>query len=165
MNTQQNKPNNTPLWIAALCFVAWLVVTNFKSGPIDDPKRPEGPELYSIFSQSPNALEAGADAKTFGDLTAAVAAHLEYDGSLPEPRINTGLQVDDLRRWSREYVTHGQSYRAKYPALVEAVKVYLDQHAGTSGGPLDDAKRRAWSKALRDISGNAHYAAKRLGVK
>lgn len=151
---------NFPLVGSAVLLVLWFL--NSQHAPDIDPRRPDGPDLYPAFSQSGDKPQAHCDAELFGSITGSVAAMLDYDGKLSDPRVDTGLQVDDLRRWARDYATQGASFKAKYPLLADEVKKYLDQHAGTSGGPLDDAKRAAWIKALREISANSHWAAGRL---
>jgi hypothetical protein len=160
-----NQSSNAPLWISLAAFALWVVLQVQTPSPQVDPKRPEGPELYSAFSKNPNKIQAATDAAQFGELTASIAEMLLYDGQQTEPRIVTGVQLDDLRRWTRDYVTQGQKYQSRYPELAETIKAYLDQHAGKSGGPLDSHKRMAWSKCLTEIANNAKYAAARLAAE
>jgi hypothetical protein len=95
--------------------------------------------------------EASADAATVAALMDELAAEIEWDGMQAEPLIRTGVAVDDLRQRARELRCRGVSLGEKHPRAREAIKVYLDGAAGTSGGPLTPAQRSAWVAAYREI--------------
>lgn len=95
--------------------------------------------------------DAAADAATVAALMDELAAEIEWDGSQAEPLIRTGVAVDDLRQRAREMRCRGVSLGEKHPRAREAIKVYLDGAAGTSGGPLTPAQRSAWVAAYREI--------------
>lgn len=81
-----------------------------------------------------------------------LAAEIEWDGMQSEPLVRTGVAVDDLRQRARELRCRGVSLGEKHPRAREAIKNYLDQAAGTSGGPLSPAQRSAWVAAYRDVA-------------
>lgn len=95
--------------------------------------------------------DASADAATVAALMDELAAEIEWDGMQAEPLIRTGVAVDDLRQRARELRCRGVSLGEKHPRAREAIKVYLDGAAGTSGGPLTPAQRSAWVAAYREI--------------
>lgn len=136
-----------------------------QSKPTPTPNVPDSRpavDLVSVFAKNNDRTEASCDAETFGAIVTSVAAVLDYDAKLAEPRVQTGVQIDDLRRWVRDYATGGKSFKEKYPDLGDAVKKFLDAQAGDSGGLLDDAKRAKWISALRALGSSAEYAAKSL---
>lgn len=96
--------------------------------------------------------DAAADAATVSALMDELADEIEWDGTQAEPLIRTGVAVDDLRQRARELRCRGVSLGEKHPRAREAIRVYLDQAAGTSGGPLTGAQRSAWVAAYRDVS-------------
>ena len=104
--------------------------------------------------------DASADAATVSALMDELAAEIEWDGMQPEPLVRTGVAVDDLRQRARELRCRGVSLGDKHPRAREAIKNYLDQVAGTSGGPLTPAQRSAWVTAYRDVARAAADAAR-----
>ena len=114
------------------------------------PPAPTPPEGFSLKGKfiGPTASQ---DAATLGALCDELANCLDYDSSQPEPRIKTGAAIEDLRLAAREARLRGVSLGARQPHARDAVKLYLDQAAGTSGGPLTAAQRVAWVSAFRDV--------------
>jgi len=123
---------------------------------------PGPPEPSPAFSLRGKFIgpSASADAATFGALCDELAATLEYDASQAEPRIKTGASIEDLRVAAREARLRGVSLGARQPHARDAVKAYLDQAAGTSGGPLSQEQRAAWVSAFRDVARAANDAAR-----
>jgi hypothetical protein len=85
-------------------------------------------------------------------LCAELADEIAYDGTLSEPFLKTGVALDELRRRARELRCRGVSIGARQPAARDAIAKHLDQAVGNGGGPIDEAKRAAWVKALREIA-------------
>jgi hypothetical protein len=102
--------------------------------------------------------DAAADAATTAALLEELAGQIEWDGSQTEPRLRTGAAFDDLRRVARELRTRGVSLGARQPAVRDAIKAFLDQEAGTEGGPVDAAARANWVRAYRAVSAAAAEA-------
>jgi len=94
---------------------------------------------------------ASADLVTFGTLCEEIASVLEWDGLQAEPRIKTGAALEDLRVAAREARCRGVSLGAKQPHVRDAVKAFLDDAAGTSGGPLSGEERSLWVSAFREV--------------
>lgn len=151
-------------WVPLILFVVaiWWLGSPGISPPAPAPGPAPTLDLVSVFAKNDNRDEASCDAEMFGAVVTSCAAVMDYDAKLAEPRIQTGVQVDDLRRWVRDYATGGKSFKDKYPSLGAAVKQFLDAKAGDSGGPLDDAKRQKWIEALRELGASAEYAAQQL---
>lgn len=97
-------------------------------------------------------VDAAADAATTAALLEELAGQIEWDGQQAEPRLKTGAAFDDLRRAARELRTRGVSLGARQPAVRDAIKTFLDQEAGTEGGPVDAAARAKWVRAYRAVS-------------
>jgi hypothetical protein len=103
---------------------------------------------------------ASQDAATLGALCDELANVLDYDFAQAEPRIKTGAAIEDLRLAAREARLRGVSLGARQPYARDAVKAYLDQVAGTSGGPLTPEQQSAWVSAFRDVGRAANDAAR-----
>jgi hypothetical protein len=104
--------------------------------------------------------DASADAATTAAYLDEVAAELEWDGMQPDPFFKTGVMLDELRIRARELRTKGVSLGEKHPRAREAIKNYLDTHAGKSGGPLTPEQRSAWVSAFREVARAAADAAR-----
>jgi hypothetical protein len=110
---------------------------------------PVGPlDLSGLFSGPAGAEDAAVVAALTGEL----ADELQWDWSQEKPYITTGVAVDELRRRTREMRCRGVSIGARQPKARDAIAGHLDKAVGTSGGPIDQAKKDAWLKALREIS-------------
>jgi hypothetical protein len=124
--------------------------------PAPAPEPPNGFTLKGKFI-GPTASQ---DAATFGALCDELANVLDYDWAQAEPRIKTGAAIEDLRLAAREARLRGVSLGARQPYARDAVKAYLDQVAGTSGGPLTPEQQSAWISAFRDVGRAANDAAR-----
>lgn len=136
---------------------SWSSSSTPAPGPTPAPTpAPGGLNLRGTFV----GPDASADAATVSALMDELAAEIEWDGMQGEPLIRTGVAVDDLRQRARELRCRGVSLGEKHPRAREAIRAYLDQTAGTSGGPLTPAQRSAWVAAYRDIARAAADAAR-----
>jgi hypothetical protein len=148
--------------IAAGCLVALALLLWAFSGGSEDaapnpgPTPPTGLVLRGLFI----GPDAGSDAQMLSALTAEIGDIIEYDGTLPEPRLKTGVAFDDLRIAAREARLRGESLGARQPKVKEAIHSYLDETVGTSGGPVTPAERAKWVAAMKDISRACADAAK-----
>lgn len=96
--------------------------------------------------------DAAEDAAAFAGVCNAVADALEHDGKDSSPRVQTGLQLEDLRTAIAEFRFSPRPLRERQPHVRAAVGKYLDETAGTSGGPLDATKRAIWVNAFRELA-------------
>jgi hypothetical protein len=124
--------------------------------------------MTAVFSASPDKVKAKSDASAAGGLFAALADGLEYDGSLPKPRINTGAQMEDLRVNMRDYTLKGWTFSTGYSSNVhgldfgQVVGAYLDGKGGVEGGPMNPATRGTWITAYRTLSAACYKAAQEV---
>jgi hypothetical protein len=95
---------------------------------------------------------AAEDAAAFAGLCRGLADALELDGGRSAPRISTGVQIEDVRIAAAEGRFLPRQLTREQPHAVAVAGRYLDEHAGTSGGPLDTESRAKWVKALRDLA-------------
>lgn len=158
------QTTNRPTWLIVAVIVAAIWWVNQQSGTADTPVTPPagGPDLVAVFSQSDNMSQAAQDAADMGKLCNAIARQIEYDGTRPQPRLTTGQQMDDLRRWAREYFTNGQSLGVQYPKMPATVKAFLDSQLGTAGGPINAEQRAKWVSAFRTLGESSRYASTKL---
>ena len=149
-------------FLAAAMSAGCLVAFGLEHLQNDFQPQPGPPEPPAAFTLKGKFIgpTASADAATFGALCEELAAVLEYDASQPEPRIKTGAAIEDLRVAAREARLRGVSLGARQPHARDAVKQYLDEVAGTSGGPLSPEQMSAWVSAFRDVGRAANDAAR-----
>lgn len=95
---------------------------------------------------------AAEDAAAFAGLCRGTADALENDGTKQQPRITTGVQMEDIRIAAAEGRFLPRRLTQEQPHAVAVAGRYLDEHAGTSGGPLDGESRGRWVKALRELA-------------
>jgi hypothetical protein len=137
--------------VAAVLIVAAIVSFNWQQEVVPTPPPPAPPaglQLRGLFV----GLTGADDAALVSALCAELADEIAYDGSLAEPFLKTGVALDELRRRARELRCRGVSIGARQPAARDAIAKHLDQAVGNEGGPIDEAKRAAWVKALREIA-------------
>ena len=140
----------TRLWLAA-GFVAVAAAMWLASGDKTPPgpaPAPAGLDLRGLFI-GPTAAD---DAVSFGTLCGSLADAIEYDGTLAQPRLKTGVALDDLRVAAADYRMQGVSIGARQPKVRQAIHDFLDGKLGTSGGPVSVEARREWVAAFRDIA-------------
>lgn len=103
--------------------------------------------------------KASEDAATVGYLLCELADEIEHDGSLSEPAIINGAQIDQLRKAARLLRCRGQSIGDRQPTARDKIAAYLESHVGTDGGPLTPELRSLWVSAFRDVGRAAIDAA------
>ena len=137
-----------------LAVVAFNWQTPVSPTPTPPVPVPVGPlDLRGLF-QGPTGAE---DAALVAALTGELADELVWDWSQAKPYLTTGVAVDELRRRTREMRCRGVSIGARQPAARDAIAKHLDAAVGNSGGPIDEATKAAWVKALLEISEAAAY--------
>jgi hypothetical protein len=140
--------------LAAAALLAAAAVMWTKSGTPSPSPTPAPPapdmaiDLRGKFIGPDAAADAAAVAAHFDEL----ADELEYDGMASEPLMRSGVAWDELRTRAKALRWRGQSLGERHPAAREAIRQYLDQAAGTSGGPMSPAQRAAWVSAYREIA-------------
>lgn len=154
-----------PIWPLVIygMLVVYILFNSYR--PIPDSK--PSIDLVTVFQDSPNSREARQDAARFADLCEALSEQLAYDGTLTPPRILTGVQVDDLRRWSREYVLRGESLSRKYPKMGGVMEEYMIKMVGEKDLPMDTLidgvpLRQKWVDSFKEIAKSARYASYRV---
>lgn len=142
-------PKGRMVLVAALVAgaVLALVVEMWPKGNV--PQVPDGQLLLRGKFVGP---EAADDAAAFAGVCHAVADALEYDGRAASQRITTGLHLEDLRTGIAEMRFAPRPLRERQPHVRAAVGKYLDDTAGTSGGPLDATRRAIWVDAFRELA-------------
>lgn len=96
--------------------------------------------------------QAAEDAAAFAGLCHGIADALAADGTKPQPRISTGVQIEDIRIAAAEGRFLPRTLTREQPHAVAAAGKYLDDVAGTSGGPLDATTRAKWVAAYRALA-------------
>lgn len=138
--------------ILAIAALAAIVEFMPRSGGEDRPE--PGLNLRGKFV-GPNAAE---DAAAFAGLCHGIADALQADGQKSSPRINTGVQLEDVRVAAAEGRFLPRALTREQPHATAAAGKYLDDTVGTSGGPLDATKRSQWVAAYRALAEAAEEA-------
>lgn len=144
------------VWSAFLVWIATAINTPGNPTPPPEPAPAAGLDLRGRFV----GPDAAHDAATTAALLAELADVVEFDGRQPTPRIATGAAVHDLRTAARELRCRGVKLGDKQPAVRDAIKTFLDEKAGTDGGPLDADERAKWVAAYREVAKAAEAAAR-----
>jgi hypothetical protein len=121
------------------------------------PAPPAGPIVLAGKFVGEHAAE---DAAAFASLCDELAGCIEWDETLADPRLTTGVAIDGLRVAAREARMKGVSIGERHPLVRQAVHEYLDQPdvLGPAGGPLTPDQRSKWKAALRTIARAAEAA-------
>ena len=137
------------------------ILSYFRQPAADVPTpAPLPPDAKLVLKGKFVGPDASKDAITTACLLDEVAAELEYDANLPEPFLRTGQAMDQLRQRARLLLCRGVSLGDKHPLARDAIKDYLDEHAGVAGGPLSPAQRAAWISAYREVARAAEDASR-----
>jgi hypothetical protein len=135
--------------IASALLAGALLAAYVEYGPRNSTPAPAGE--FSLRGKWIGA-NAAQDAAAFAGLCRGTADALEVDGAKPQPRITSGVQMEDIRIAAAEGRFLPRKLTQDQPHAVAAAGRYLDEHAGTSGGPLDAESRAKWVKSLRDLA-------------
>ena len=104
---------------------------------------------------------AAADAAIAAGMFSELADELEYDAlRAGGPHLTTGVAFDDLRTRAFDLRCRGQKVGDRQPRARDAIKAYLTEKVGVSGGPVGPEQRAEWVKALREIGRAAGDAAR-----
>lgn len=135
--------------IAAAMLAIAAVAAAMEFAPRPAAPAPDGANTLRGKWIGPQAAE---DAAAFAGLCRGTADALENDGTKQQPRITTGVQMEDIRIAAAEGRFLPRRLTQEQPHAVAVAGRYLDEHAGTSGGPLDGESRGRWVKALRELA-------------
>lgn len=148
--------DRTKLLIAAALVAGAILaaVVEFSPRRASPPPVDGGLSLRGKFI-GPSAAE---DAAALAGICRGVAEALSADGTRPQPRISTGVQLEDLRVAAAEGRFWPRSLSREQPHATAAAGRYLDEVAGTSGGPLDATARMRWVAAFAALADAAEEA-------
>jgi hypothetical protein len=135
------------LAVAGGCVVAELLPTPQAA--------PEGPLVLRGEFVGPTAAE---DAAALAGLARGVSEALRHDAERKDPRIATGVHLEDLRVAACEGRLLPRSFSRQQPAVAAECGKFLDNAIGTSGGPLTADRRQAAIEAYAAIAAAAEAA-------
>ena len=150
------RPDGRHIAAAALVAAAALTYVNRpgEATPTPAPMPAEGLDLRGKFA----GMDAARDAAIVAAMCRELAEEIAWDGGQAEPLIKTGVAFDELRIRMRLLMCRGESLGAKHPAARDAIERFLNDQAGTSGGPLTPEARAKWSSAYREVARAAEAA-------
>lgn len=136
--------------IAGLALLGAAVVLSRQD---DSRPQPPGPPPAPLALSLQFAGEtARSDAALLAAYFAELADEIEADGRLEKPLLAAGVHLDTLRTRARVARVRGASIGDRQPAVRDAIGAYLTTTLGTSGGPVDAAKRAGWVTSFREIA-------------
>jgi hypothetical protein len=144
--------NRQKLAILAAVLAVAAVAAAVEFAPRTSPAPPPAPDAGFSFRGRWVGPRAAEDAAAFAGLCRGLADALEVDGTKSQPRITTGVQIEDIRIAAAEGRFLPRRLTQDQPHAVAVAGRYLDEHAGTSGGPVDAESRGKWVKSLRDLA-------------
>jgi hypothetical protein len=144
------RPDLDGRHVAAAALIAAAFVSWASSRPEAPTPAPPAPESFTLRGKFVGP-DAAADAATTAALLEELASEIEFDGMQAEPFLKTGVSFDELRVRARLLLCRGVSLGEKHPRAREAIKAYLDQAAGVSGGPVTPEQRAKWIAAYREV--------------
>lgn len=152
--------------LLAAAAASWAMQPAAEGEPTPAP--PAGPLVLAGKFVGPTAA---ADAAAFACLCDELAACIEWDEVQKDPRLTTGVAIDELRIAAREGRMRGDSIGDRHPLVRDSVRDYLDRTLGepttdasgrtvyrTPGGPLTPEQRSRWKSALRTVARAAEAA-------
>lgn len=147
-------------WLAGslLALSGYVYYTENYIPPAPEPE-PEPAPIVSLDLRGKFIGEtASEDAAAVCSICDEIARELEWDGKQSEPFFKTGAAFDELRIRTRTMLMKGESIGDRHPLAREAIEQWLNEKAGTSGGPLTPAGRSKWVSAYRDVARAAEAA-------
>ena len=150
------RPDGRHIAAAALVAAAALTYVN-KPGeatPTPAPLPAEGLDLRGKFV----GMDAARDAAIVAAMCGELADQIDWDGRQADPLIKSGVAFDELRIRTRLLMCRGESLGEKHPLARDAIERFLNDKAGTSGGPLTPEARAKWSAAYREVARAAEAA-------
>ena len=147
--------NRYLLAVVLLGTALWL---EFGSTPEQKPEPPV-PGAFTLYGCF-RGEDAAEDAAIVSGLCSELADAIEWDGMQDVSVLSNGVDMDLLRVKSRELRCKGVSIGDKHPKVSDAVKSYLDEELGISGGPVSAEQRAKWVDAYRVIAKAAEDAIK-----
>jgi hypothetical protein len=148
-NASKPSIDGKHLAAVALLVAAAIAFMPSKAAPTPQPV-PVPPDAFTLRGKFIGPT-AAADASTMSALCGELAECIDYDGK-HDQRLKTGVAFDELRIAAREMRCRGESIGARQPQVRDAVRKFLDDAVGSSGGPVTPESRAAWVAALRDLS-------------
>jgi hypothetical protein len=142
------------IYIAAALLAGAAIAAYVEFAPRTSTPAPVPAGQFSLRGKwiGPDAAE---DAAAFAGLCHGIADALEVDGGRQTPRITTGVQIEDVKVAAAEGRFLPRRLTQEQPHATAAAGKYLDEVAGTSGGPLDAAARGRWIDAYRALAAAA----------
>lgn len=137
---------------ALVAAAAWAYSMPSTAKP--QPAPSTGLDLRGLFT----GPDASRDASLVAALCSELADEIDWDARQAEPLIKTGVAFDELRIRSRILLCRGESLGDKHPLARDAIEAWLNDAAGTSGGPLSPEQKARWAKAYREVAQAAEAA-------
>lgn len=120
-------------------------------------------DLVPVFRENQDASEARTHALLAAEIFSGLARGIDFDGTLPEPKLKTAGAAEDIRVLARHYFTRGWRFDEKYPKFGSTVGEYLDKHLDADASvEMTDHVRSKWKEAYLVLERECRRAAKKL---
>lgn len=151
-----NQFTSEQKWGIGIVFLLLLffAMGNTQESP-DDPE--EDDELigvasfdHAFYGTGRETKDVRKDASRLADICLETAMDIEYDAR-KQGKLTSGSKVIEMRNNLRDYCEKGGSFTHLYPDLGSALEEFLSKRLGSDDNKLDEASRKNWVKAYRDL--------------
>ena len=113
------------------------------------------PDLTPVM-QSENPKQAREHALIAARFCAAIAEAIRQDQALETPGFQTGVELNDLRLVSLQYLMKGWKFSDHYKDFDKTVGGFMGQRTAGMEGQLTLKSRESWAQAFDDLSAGFH---------
>lgn len=110
------------------------------------------PDLLPVFSGSADLKRAREDAQIASRLCASIAEAIRQDQALDKPGFRYGVELNDLRLASLQYLLKGWKFSDSYKDFDNVVGGFLSKRTAGAEGELTVQTRDQWADAFDDLS-------------
>lgn len=110
------------------------------------------PDLMPVFANATDKKKAADHNLIAAKLCASIAEAIRQDQALETPGFKYGVELNDLRLASLQYLLKGWKFSADYPQFDAVVSGYLIKKTSGADGELTPQMRDQWAQAFDDLS-------------
>jgi len=110
------------------------------------------PDLMPVFANAADKKKAADHCLIAAKLCASIGEAIRQDQALEIPGFRYGVELNDLRLASLQYLLKGWKFSSEYPQFDSIVSGYLIKKTEGAEGELTPQMRDQWAQAFDDLS-------------
>lgn len=110
------------------------------------------PDLNTIFANAKDKKQAREHCQIASRFCASIAESIRQDQALEVPGFKFGVELNDLRLASLQYLLKGWKFSSEYPQFDSVVSGFLTKRTAGAEGELTPQMRDQWATAFDDLS-------------